>query len=83
MTKEIGTEDGVSDVCNGKNLSKSLLESQVEGEGCCTIGENCCRKSSLRNVLSGLGQAVSPSNCCNSCRSWEGVQSPSSSIVNN
>ena len=41
-----------------------------------------CRKSSLRNVLSGLGPAASPSNCCNRRRSWEGVRPPSSSAVN-
>ena len=40
MTEEIGTEDGMSDVCNEKNPSEGLPESQVEGAGCGTKGRN-------------------------------------------
>lgn len=36
----------------------------------------------MRNLLSGLGPVLSPSNYCNCRRSCEGVQSPSSSAVN-
>ena len=40
MAKEIGTNDGVTDICDEKNPSKGMPESQVEGAGCCTKGRN-------------------------------------------
>ena len=38
MTEEIGTEDGMSDIRDEKDLSEGLPESQVEGAGCGTEG---------------------------------------------
>ena len=54
MVKKIGTKDGVADISNNKDSTKSAAQSQIECQRACPVSSDEGVVGSLERVAGGL-----------------------------
>ena len=54
MVKKIGTKNGVSDISDNEDPTKSAAQSQIECQRACPVSSNGGVVSSLKRVAGGL-----------------------------